>query len=225
MSLRFACLLLDHDDTAVDSTASVHYPAHLEAMRVLRPGLDPLGLDGWFLKNFHPGIMPYLEKELGLSPEELAVELEIWRSFTAHRLPRFFPGMLETLGEYKDRGGRIAVISHSEPDMIRKHYRSAGPLEPDLVFGWDTEETRRKPSPWPVLETLRLLELPVERALALDDLKPGVLMARAAGVAVAGAGWAHDIGEIREYMRSNCLAFFETVRAFREFLLGDGSLC
>ena len=31
-SIRFKCLILDHDDTAVDSTASIHYPAHVEIM-------------------------------------------------------------------------------------------------------------------------------------------------------------------------------------------------
>ena len=219
MGPRFACLILDHDDTAVDSTASVHYPAHVEVMRLLRPGRAPVDLEGWFLKNFQPGIMPYLSEELGLSREELAVELEIWRSFASSRTPSFFPGMLETLGEYRRQGGKIAVVSHSEPDMIREHYRRAGPLQPDLVFGWHDEEARRKPSPWPVLEILRLLGLAADRALILDDLKPGVLMGRAAGVAVAGAGWAHRIPLIREYMRASCLAFFETVDSFRSYLL------
>jgi len=31
MPLRCRCLNLDHDDTAVNSTATVHYPAHLVA--------------------------------------------------------------------------------------------------------------------------------------------------------------------------------------------------
>jgi phosphoglycolate phosphatase/pyrophosphatase PpaX len=221
MSLRFACLILDHDDTAVDSTAAVHYPAHVEAMRVLRPGRPPVSLEGWFLKNFHPGIMPYLIEELGLNAEELAVEFEIWRSYTTRRTPHFFPGFLQALGEYRKRGGKIAVISHSEPEVIRGHYQAAGPLVPDLVFGWDEEEEKRKPSPWPVRQVLASLGIPGAQALVLDDLKPGVLMARGAGVAVAGAGWAHNIGEIREYMQAHCLAYFETVEAFRDFLLGE----
>jgi phosphoglycolate phosphatase/pyrophosphatase PpaX len=221
MGLRFDCLILDHDDTAVDSTAAVHYPAHVEAMRVLRPGHVPVSLEGWFLKNFHPGIMPYLAEELGLGPAELEVELEIWRSFTSRCTPRFFPGFLQILQAFQDRGGRIAVISHSEPEVIRAHYRSAGPLEPDLVFGWDSEESRRKPSPWPVREALRLFALSASQALLLDDLKPGVLMARNAGVAAAAAGWAHRIPQIREYMQASCLACFDTVEAFGAFLL-DG---
>jgi len=216
----FACLILDHDDTAVDSTSTVHYPAHVEAMRVLRPDRVPVSLQGWFLKNFHPGIMPYLTGELGLNAAEMAVEFEIWRSFTASRTPAFYPGFLETLREFRGAGGKIVVVSHSDPQVIHAHYRAAGPLAPDLVFGWDDAEDRRKPSPWPVRQALARLRVAAARALVLDDLKPGVLMARAAGVAVAAAGWAHDIGEIRDYMRSNCLAYFQTVTAFREYLLG-----
>jgi phosphoglycolate phosphatase/pyrophosphatase PpaX len=92
---------------------------------------------------------------------------------------------------------------------------------PDLVFGWEDEEEKRKPSPWPVRQALASLGIPGARALVLDDLKPGVLMAQGAGVAVAGAGWAHNIEEIREYMQAHCLAYFETVGAFRDFLLGE----
>jgi phosphoglycolate phosphatase/pyrophosphatase PpaX len=150
------------------------------------------------------------------------VEFEIWRSFTASRTPRFFPGFLQTLAEFRERGGRIAVISHSEPEVIRGHYRAAGSLLPDVIYGWHDEERKRKPSPWPVEQTLRDLGLAAPQALVLDDLKPGVLMALEAGVPVAGAGWAHQIREIRDYMRANCLAYFETVQAFRDFLLGDG---
>jgi phosphoglycolate phosphatase/pyrophosphatase PpaX len=219
--LRYRCLILDHDDTAVDSTSSVHYPAHVEVMRQLRPDRRPVDLEGWFRKNFNPGIVSYLKNELGLSEREFGQEYAIWRSFTSSRTPAFYPGMPEILTEFHRRGGRIAVVSHSEPDIILRHYREAGngcPL-PDLVFGWDAEEERRKPSPWPVLETLRRLNVQPAQALVLDDLKPGVIMARRAGVAAAGAGWAHRIPEIREYMRASCLAFFETVAEFSSFLL------
>ena len=32
MSLRYSCLVLDHDDTVVDSIATVHYPSFLETL-------------------------------------------------------------------------------------------------------------------------------------------------------------------------------------------------
>ncbi len=222
MSSVFKCLVLDHDDTAVNSTAAIHYPAHLKGMEVLRPGIPAIDLEGWYLKNFHPGVMEYLVDELGFSEQELEVEYRIWREFNTGAVAEFFPGFLEVLKGFRERGGIVTVVSHSERDVILKAYESApgnGDFMPDLVFGWDPEKSRRKPSPWPVEEILRRFGLEKRQVLVLDDLKPGVLMSRAAGVAVAGAGWAHRIPQIQSYMRRHCLAYFETVVEFREFIL------
>jgi beta-phosphoglucomutase-like phosphatase (HAD superfamily) len=220
MPIHFRCLLLDHDDTAVKSTEAVHYPAHLESLRVLRPGLARPTLEKWLLANFH-GIMEYLVGELGLTPEELARELEIWRSFTSSRSPDFFPGFTDVLADFRRCGGRVAVISHSEADVIEAHYRRAGDPDcvPDLIFGWTADQEKRKPSPWPVREALSRFGLAREEALIVDDLKPGVLMSRASGVAIAGAGWSHRVAEIERYMRAHTIAYFESVEAFRDFLL------
>lgn len=225
MALKYECLILDHDDTAVDSTATVHYPAHVQAMRVLRPGVAPIDLRGWFLKNFHPGLMGYLTGELGLSEQEMETEYEIWRAFTTRRTPQFFPGFLEALSDYRSQGGKLAVVSHSERDVILSHYRSAQPgcdqpLLPDLIFGWETDEQKRKPSPWPVFEILKAFDLPGVRALIVDDLKPGIEMSQKAQVPAAGVGWAHRIPEVREYMQRHCLAYFDEVAEFRKFILG-----
>ncbi|KPJ84175.1 MAG: hypothetical protein AMS17_16545, partial [Spirochaetes bacterium DG_61] len=92
--MQFKCLILDHDDTAVNSTAEIHYPAHLEVMRVLRPHLVPVSLDEWFLKNFNPGIMEYLIEELGFSEAEVQIEYRIWREHTTRTIPHFFPDIL-----------------------------------------------------------------------------------------------------------------------------------
>ena len=95
MSLRYKCLILDHDDTAVNSTSVIHYPAHLAVMKILRPDVKPIDLDGWFIKNFHPGIMNYLVRELGMNDRELDVEHGIWRDYNTKHMPDFFPGFIE----------------------------------------------------------------------------------------------------------------------------------
>ncbi|MDP3180037.1 MAG: hypothetical protein Q8M76_19145, partial [Spirochaetaceae bacterium] len=123
-ALRYRCLVIDHDDTAVMSTPLVHYPAHVEAMRRLRPGTVPVRLDGWMLKNFDPGLLGYLVGELGLSDEELAENYRIWREFTGAAIPSFFPGILGILQEFKSRGGYLVVASHSEVPMIERDYRA-----------------------------------------------------------------------------------------------------
>jgi beta-phosphoglucomutase-like phosphatase (HAD superfamily) len=222
MHLRYKCLILDHDDTAVNSTASIHYPAHLAVMRKLRPDTKPIDLDGWFVKNFHPGIMNYLTRELGMNEGELEMEYKVWREFNKKHTPDFFPGFLEALYQYKMRGGIIAVTSHSEKDIIEKHYNlytGKQKVVPDIVFGWDDDEKKRKPSPWPVMEILKKYRLDKEEALIVDDLKPAVLMSRNTGVPVAAAGWSHDIPQIKDYMQKNCLAYFKTIGDFRNFIL------
>ncbi|MDC7240311.1 MAG: HAD hydrolase-like protein [Spirochaetales bacterium] len=218
--MKFKCLILDHDDTSVNSTPHIHYPAHLEVMRQLRPGVEPAGLDEWLLKNFSPGIMEYMTGELGFSEEEVRKEYHIWREFTSSRIPPFFPGYLEILKEYKDLGGIITVVSHSEEDLIRRDYRHAGAGElPELVFGWDFDPEKRKPNPYPVLEILKHYSLKPEEALILDDLKPAVEMSRRSSVPIAAAGWGHSIPEIREYMKTHCSCYLESVEEFRKLLL------
>ena len=222
MNLRYPCLILDHDDTAVDSTAEIHYPAHREIMKYLRPGTEPISLEGWFSKNFHPGIMHYLTDELQFTDEELEAEYRIWRKFTTSRIPTFYPGFLETLQEYKKRGGIITVVSHSEEDIIRRHYgeqdNGLGYI-PEMIFGWTYDEEKRKPHPFPVREILKHFNKGPEDALIVDDLKPGVLMGTNTGVTVAAAGWSHNIPEIQDYMKENCAAYFTTVSDFRDFIL------
>jgi phosphoglycolate phosphatase/pyrophosphatase PpaX len=219
--MRYRLLLIDHDDTAVDSTAVVHYPAHLEALRVLRPAAPRPTLDDWWLLNFEPGIMEHLVHGLGLAGAELEREFAIWRAFTAGTVPPFYAGVPGLLDAFRARGGRVVVVSHSERhNILRDYAQPGGPADaPDLVFGWDDDPARRKPAPWPVREALARLGVPPAEALVVDDLRPGVLMARGAGVDAVGAGWAHRVPRIRDWMRDNCLAVFDTVADLGAFLL------
>lgn len=218
--MRYKCLILDHDDTAVDSTASIHYPAHLEIMQELRPGYTPVSLDDWFRKNYSPGIFEYYTRELGFSPGELKTEHALWRQYTQTRMPKFYDGFIDLLDQYRSVGGRITVVSHSECDIIARHYQHhADKLQPELIFGWDLDETKRKPHPYPVQAILSQLNIKPEEALIVDDLKPGAQMGKAAGVEVAAAGWGHSIPEIRKDMADSCDFYFSTIDEFADFLL------
>ncbi|HWQ09094.1 MAG TPA: HAD family phosphatase, partial [Holophaga sp.] len=202
------------------STASVHHPAHMASMAALRPGERAVDLDGFFLKSFSPGFHAFLRDELRFTDDEMAQEYRIWRSHAEAARPAFFPGFLDALAAYRAAGGRFVVVSHSEGDLIRRHYREANrELMPDAVFGWEAGEGRRKPDPWPALETLRRFGLAPGEALVVDDLSPGILMARAAGIPSAAAGWAHHLPEVRDYMRTNTLGILETVADFAAFIL------
>jgi len=218
--MKYRCLILDHDDTSVNSTPEIHYPAHLEVMKHLRPDQPAVSLDEWLIKNFSPGIMPYMTDELGFSPEEIEEEYRIWQEYTTARVPSFFPGFLEILEDFRTGGGIITVVSHSTENLIRRDYDKAGAGHlPEMVFGWDFDENRRKPHPWPVRQILSEYGLREEEALIVDDLKPAVEMSRRSGVAIAGAGWGHSIPVIRDYMKANCQAYLTDISDFRAFLL------
>lgn len=222
--LRYRCLLLDHDDTTVRGTEEVHYPAHVESVRILRPELEAVSLDGWFEKNHDPGVSTYL-KSLFPTPELMAEEHAIWDRALQRAVPSFYEGFAELLVEFRARGGLIAVISHSPAESIRRAYEAhplVDQMRPDLVLGWDNDPSRRKPAVWPAEHALTCLGATPEEALVLDDLAPGVKMARAAGVAVAGAGWGHSVPVIKEYMQRECDFYFACVDDFRAFLLSEG---
>ena len=67
---------------------------------------------------------------------------------------------------------------------------------------------------------MRRLSLPPEQLLLVDDLKPGLDMARACGVLFTGAGWGNDLPQVEAYLRANSDYYFKTVDAFEEFLFG-----
>ena len=70
--MRFKCLVMDHDDTTVNSTATIHFPSFLAYLKLVRPEAS-YTLEEYFRKNFDPGIMALFTGELGFSEEEIDV--------------------------------------------------------------------------------------------------------------------------------------------------------
>ena len=215
--MRYKCLVFDHDDTVVNSTATIHYPSFVAFLEEYYPGRK-CTLEEYFLKNFSPGFIPMCREEYGMSDEDLAVEGKFWREYVRTRIPKAYPGIREIMERHKAAGGLLCVVSHSYEDNIRRDYRANGLPEPDLVFGWEQPVERRKPNPWPLEEIMRQLELRPEELLMIDDLKPGYDMARACGVDFAAAGWANNIPQIEDFMRHNCEHYFKTVAELAAFL-------
>ena len=217
--MRYKCLVLDHDDTVVNSTAVLHYPSFLAFLDVVRPGLSArYTLEDYFEKNFAPGIMELFTDEIGLSAQEVDEEFRFWQSFIKTRIPAVYPGMREILQRHRQEGGILTVVSHSMRDTIVRDYRENGLPEPDLVYGWELPPEQRKPSPWPLLRIMETFGLRPEEMLMLDDLKPGFDSARACGVPFAASGWANDVPVIESFMRKNCDYYFKTVEELDAFL-------
>ena len=217
MNLKAPCLVLDHDDTTVNSTATVHYPSFVEYMNLHFPDVH-LTLEEYFLYNFDPGVVPMFTDICGLTVEQMQDEEVFWNEYVRQHVPKAYPGIRELLEEQKRRGGRICVVSHSLAGNILRDYRENALPEPDLVFGWERPPEERKPSPWPLKQIMEQFGMEPGELLVVDDLKPGYDMAKAAGVPFAAAGWANDIEPIERFMRANCGLYFKTVAELKRYL-------
>lgn len=217
--MRFPCLVLDHDDTIVNSTATVHYPSFVEYMKIHFPQVD-YSLDDYFRKNFDPGVVEMF-REIGMDDAMMLDEQEFWNEYVQHHIPKSYPGIRELLWEQKNAGVKLCVISHSYSKNILRDYRENGLPEPDMVFGWECPREERKPNPHAVFEIMKRCGFKPEELLIIDDLKPGYDMAKAAGVKFAAAGWANDIPEIESFMRANSDLYFKTVSEFKAYLEGE----
>lgn len=216
-NVKYKCLILDHDDTVVDSTAEIHYPAFLEALKVLRPEVT-ISLEEYFRENFQPGFLPYCIQKLHMTEEELNVELEIWKDYVAKHIPKAYKGMKEIIEEHKAQGGIICVVSHSFDFNIKRDYEANGLPMPDMIFGWECPPEQRKPSTYALKQITEKYQLSPKDMVMVDDLKPGYDMAKEFGVTFVGAGWSNDIPEIREFMRKNSDVYFTKVEELRQFL-------
>ncbi len=210
--MKYKCLVLDHDDTVVASTASIHYPCFIEYLKITRPHLvSRYTVEDYFVKNFDPGIVELLMDEVGLDTEELKVEEKFWEDYVKDHTPTAYPGIRELISEFRRRGGLVAVNSHSLTKYIIRDYEFNSLPMPDIIYGWDIPKTKRKPKPDTLFELMGKFGLKKEEIIVVDDLKPGYDMARAAGVDFAAAGWAYDVPEIEEFMKKNCDYYFKTV--------------
>ena len=215
--MKYRCLVFDHDDTVVNSTATIHHPSFQAFLDVYLPGRT-CTLEDYFIKNFDPGFLPMCREEYGMDDAMLDIEWRFWREYVKDHVPAAYPGIREIMERQRAAGGLICVVSHSFDDNILRDYRENGLPEPDAVFGWEQPVEQRKPNPWPLEEIMRRFSLGPSELLMIDDLKPGYDMARSCGVDFAAVGWANDIPQIEDFMRRNCRLYFKTVPELASWL-------
>lgn len=219
--MKFKCLVLDHDDTVVNSTATIHYACFEKYLEEKKPHLvGKFDLDTFFLKNFEPGVLEFFANDVGLTEKEMEEEEDYWRDFVKNHIPSVYPGMKEIMERFVAEGGILAVASHSLSCYIERDYKANALPAPAVIYGWEMPKEKRKPAPFPMQDLCERFGLKPEQILMVDDLKPGFDMARAAGVPFAAAGWAHSIERISSFMRRHCDYYLESTDALSALLFG-----
>lgn len=220
--LKYPCLVLDHDDTVVQSEATVNYPCFLLALEKFRPGetMDyPEFVDWCFRYEF----AEFLRVRYGFTEEELREEYMMWLEYAKTHVPPACDGIGKVILEQKRRGGLVCVASLSGRANILRDYRIHFGIEPDLIFCSDDPREQRKPGTYPLEKIMEVYGLKPEQLLMVDDLKTGYDMAAAAGVPMAFAAWGRqDHPEILEEMNRLCDFFFDSVEELEAFLFEEG---
>ena len=216
--LKYKCLVLDHDDTVVQSEATVNYPCFLLALEKFRPGeyMDyPEFVDWCFRYEF----TDFLRIRYGFTDEELLEEYHMWMDYARTHTPPAYEGIEKVIYEQKRRGGLVCVASLSGRENILRDYRTHFDMEPDLLFTCDDPRPERKPNPHPLLKIMETYGLSPADLLMVDDLKTGWQMSRAAGVPIAFAGWSRvDFPQVTKEMTQMCDLSFQTTEALYHYL-------
>lgn len=215
--MKYKCLILDHDDTVVDSTRSVNFESFKNVLKVIRPNIN-MTIDEFFKYNYDPGFMDLCYKILNFTSDEMDYQVKSWKAYLKQFTPDLFPGIKEILWDFVNMGGKIFVVSLSNGEDILRHYKSHELPIPEKIYGWEYPEHQRKPNTFPVDDIIRNFGFNKSEMVMVDDLKPGKLMADSSGIDFISAAWAYEIKEIQDDMKRTSKYFCSNVEDLRAFL-------
>ncbi len=217
--LRYRYLVLDHDDTVVRSESTVNYPAFLEALRVLRPGMT-VSPEEFSLWTYREGFSQMCANHFGFDDQEFRIQYEIWLNYAMHHIPPAFPGMKEQLIRYREAGGLVSVSSHSARENILRDYEAHFGFCPDNIYDWNLGPEQRKPAPYALDDLMRRYGFSPREILVVDDLPTGWEMAKSRGVDFAWAGWnGRNIPEIEAGMTARSTHLLRNVKDLEKILI------
>lgn len=216
--LKYPCLVLDHDDTVVQSMKTLSYPFFCYILEQFRPGAYMCFED--YVQDCHAlGFAELCIQRFGYTQEELAKEHEQWMDYVRQHTPDPYPGIRDILHRQKTEGGLICVVSHSCEENILRDYDTHFGLRPDAICGWDLPEPQRKPNAYPLIHIMERYHLAPKDLLVVDDMKLGWKMANAVKVPVAYAGWSGmGVEELDKEMRNLCDFSFDSTKELEKFL-------
>lgn len=216
--LKYPCLVLDHDDTVVQSMKTLSYPFFCYGLSKFRPGAS-MTLENYIWECHDIGFLELCRKYFQFTDEELALENQMWSEYLRANTPDAYPGIGNVIRRYKASGGFLCVVSHSAVENITRDYRTHFGILPDAVYGWDLPPSQRKPNPYPLLDIMEKHSFHPEDILVVDDMKLAWQMAHPLGVSVAYAGWnGLEVPAVASEMRSLCDFSFDTTQELEEFL-------
>lgn len=219
--MKYPCLVLDHDDTVVQTEKVLGYPYFCKILQHFRPGATVSFYD--YVHDCHDyGFTGMCERRWQFTKEEQHEEYVGWIDYLMQNAPPVFPGVADLIHRQKELGGIICVVSHSSQRNISRDYRKHFGIQPDAIYGWDLPADQRKPHSFPLEDIMRRFHLQPGEILVVDDAQLACQMAAPLGIDVAFAAWGkQDFPELSEGMRKSCRFSFDTPQELKAFLFGE----
>ena len=216
--LRYKCLVLDHDDTVVQTMKTLSYPFFCQELEYFRPGAF-MPLEDYILQCHKLGFAELCRQIYGFTEEEMKLEHKMWMEYILSHIPAPYPGIDGIIRRFKEAGGILCVVSHSHVDNIQRDYAAHFSIQPDRIYGWELPPEQRKPNPWPLEDIMKRYTLTPVDILVVDDMQLACRMAEPLGVAVAYAGWCGmGVPEVEEEMKAQCAFSFARIDELDAFL-------
>ena len=216
--LKYPCLVLDHDDTVVQTERAIGYPYFRSFLQKIRPGTDLTFRE--YVHAFHNGIFPDVCRKMWqFTPEEQAEEYTDWQIYRRETVAPLYPGIESLIRRQKAEGGLICVVSLSDREDVLHDYRHHFGFEPDAVYGKELPRHQRKPEPWPMFDIMERFSLKPSEMLMVDDMPLGRSMAARAGIETVFAAWSRpDFPELMTEMKKICEFSFDSPEELEDFL-------
>ena len=216
--LKFPCLVLDHDDTVVQSESTINYPYFCYILDQFRPGQTMSEQD--YIRACHDlGFAELCREHFSFTEEELAKEHLLWMDYILQHTPDPYPGIDDILQKQKQEGGLVCVVSHSSAENILRDYRAHFSIMPDAVYGWELPEEQRKPHPFPLTDIMEKFQLQPQDILVVDDMKLAWMMTHPLQGDIAFAAWGKlEFPELSKEMTRLCDYSFDSTRDLEKFL-------
>ena len=209
--LKYPCLVLDHDDTVVQTEKAIGYPYFREYIERIRPG-KTLTFEEYVQACNNMIFADMCRIRWQFTEEELQDEYLGWKAYSRMHTPPIFPGMDRIIRRQKELGGIVCVASLSTKEIIERDFLHHVGFLPDAIYDNDLPAEKRKPSIYALNDIMTRFNLTKKDILVIDDMRLGWTMAQQAGIATAFAGWSKaEFPELAKEMTQLCdFAFLNT---------------
>lgn len=216
--LKFPCLVLDHDDTVVQTERTIGYPYFRDYIERIRPGQTLTFAE--YVRDCNNMVFADMCREKWqFTEEELMEEYLGWKAYSRIHTPEVCPGIDRIIKRQKELGGMVFVASLSTKEIIERDFLHHFGFLPDGIYDYDLPADKRKPNHYALRDIMHKHGFAPEQMLMVDDMKLGWQMANSVGVPTAFAGWSKaDFPELTKEMRRICDFSFDSTEELEKFL-------